>query len=254
MEVWAHRGRTSPTELGNSSKNFISCYSLGVTGIETDVSLTADGRMIIYHPGSTYPNLTKMNWHDIDWSIFDVMTLSQFLNSLRAYKKLSCCLEIKSDSKKLIEQIVGDIEYRGLEERVFITAFQKKINLPFISTESDGESLLYAKKLNNKIKTHLIANWPSNLPKIAEQYSPDMISFGWLQEPRAVRLISGSIFTILVKTRNFREDIKKVKAMGIKVIGGIVNDARSMDYLIDLGVDGIMTDNPTLAMTPKEER
>ncbi len=253
MEIWSHRGRASPNELGNSSNNFMASHHLGVTGVEKDVSLTADERIIIYHPGSTYPDLTKMTWRDIEDSIFDVMTLSGFLNLMRSYREILCCLDLKHNSKKLVEEIVWEIGYRGLEERVFLTAFQQKIRIPFISTESNAHLLLQAKRIDNRIKTHLIANWPINLPKLAEQYHPDMISFGWLQEPRPMRIVSRNLFKLLVTTRHFRDDIKKVKGMGIKVLGGIVNDIDSMRYLADLGVDGLMTDNATLGMTFKDK-
>lgn len=257
MEIWAHRGRASPNQLGNSTSNFIASINLGVTGIETDICFTADKKIIVYHPGSTHPDLSKMNWRDIDNSIFHITTLSEFLNLIRADRRISCCLDIKQNSKELVEKIVWEIGYRRLQDRVFLTAFDRKMSLPFFSTETDGSILNYAKesadKLGEKIRTHLIVTWPSNIPKVAREYQPDMISIGWLLEPKLIRVASRSLFKLLASTRNLHKDVREMKAMGIKVLGGIVNNTQSMLYLAELGIDGIMTDDITLGMSFKEE-
>src|SRR3989344_1882939 len=177
MEIWAHRGRASPEKLGNSISDFMDCYHLPVTGIETDVSLTADNRPIIYHPGNTYPDLTKMTWREIQNSIFDVLSLSSFLRSLKCYSKMSCLLDIKQDSEELVEKVVRTIADHRLQDRVFITAFQKRlvipltnIAIPLIDVESGVELLIFAKKIDPQIKTHLIALWPWDLPKLVRKY------------------------------------------------------------------------------------
>ncbi|MDP3696901.1 MAG: glycerophosphodiester phosphodiesterase [Candidatus Taylorbacteria bacterium] len=253
MEILAHRGRVSPDKLGNTRSDFISCHLLGVDWVEADACLTADGEVIIYHPGSTRPDLSKMTWPEIERSILNVLDLNNFLTLLKAFRGIRCCLDIKQNSEELLRKLVETIIRMGMEDIVYLTAFQQKIRIPFISIESNANLLLRAKRIDSRIKTHLIANWPINLPKLAEQRHPDMISFGWLQEPIPIRVVSRNLFKLLVITRYFHDDIKKVKDMGIKVLGGIVNDVDSMRYLADLGVEGIMTDDATLGMTFKKE-
>jgi len=253
MEIWTHRGRFSPYDPGNSLNNFIANYRLGVTGIEMDASFTADGRIIIYHPGSTYPDLSKMKWQDINNSIFSVMTLTEFLSLVRSYPKILCCLDLKHNSEKLVEKIISEISYRGLQDRIYLTAFDRKLNLSLVSTETSVKMLSHAKKIDETIKTHLIVSWPSNLPKLVAQYHPDMMSIGWLQEPKLMHIVSFPLFKLFVITRLFSHDIKTVQSMGVKVLAGIINDASSMNYFADMGVDGIMTDDAILGMKFKEE-
>ena len=250
MEIWAHRGRASPDKLGNSINDFMSCYRLNISGVETDVSLTTDGRPIIYHPGSTQPDLTKMTWREIQNSIFDVLPLSSFLSSLKGYSQMSCCLDIKQDSEQLVEEIVKAVADQMLQDRVFVTAFQKKLTFPPFNMESDGKLLLLAKKLDPATKTHLIASFPFNLPAIAEKYQPQAISFGWLDNSPMTKLF----FQLAIKPFvGLKKQIALTKEMGVKVWGGIVNEPEAMLYFTDLGADGIMTDDAVLGMKFKKE-
>ena len=237
MEIWSHRGRTSSDELGNSFRNFMTAYYSGVAGIETDISLTADKKIIIYHPGSTRPDLALMNWRDIKNSIFNnVADLNAFLNLLSGLSGIKCCLDIKQNSEELVEEAVKSVLRKKLKDRIYFTAFQKKISR--LGIESDGQLLLLTKEICPTAKTHLIAIWPSNLLELAEKYNPDMISFGWLQEPRLNKLVSKTLFKIIAKKTNLAEQIKEIKNRGIKTLAGIFNDPKDVLYFSDLGVDG----------------
>lgn len=244
MEVWSHRGRTLPDEFGNSLKSFLTAYNLGVTGIETDISFTIDEEVIIYHPGSTEPNLVRMSWRDIENSIFNVIDLNTFLNLLAACPGIMCCLDIKQYSEELVRKAVEAVVEKGLEDRIYFTAFQKR--MPWLTIESDGKLLVLAKEICPRIKTQLIVTWPANLPKLAEKYRPDAMSFGWLQEPSSLRFISKVLFKMNAKRVNLKKQIEEVKQRNIKVWAGIFNDPQDMLYYMDLGVNGIFTDNPRL--------
>lgn len=254
MEILAHRGRTSPHELGNSLKNFISAYNLGVTAIEADLSFTADKKAIIYHPASTDPNLVNMNWRDIDNSVFNVMDLRSFLGLIKSFSNIICCLDIKQNSEELVKKAVEMISYNGLQNQVYLTAFQKRSRI--LNFETGGELLIHAKRLNPDIRTHLIATLPFNLTGIVKKYNPDAISFGWLPNHK----VSQIFFKMLVKPfADLENQIKEVKKMGIakkmevKVWAGIFNTTEDMEYFAHLGVDGIMTDNAILGMKFKRE-
>ena len=245
MEIWAHRGRTSKDQLGNSYDNFLSVYNLGITGFETDICLTKDGKVIIYHPGSTRPDLTSMTRDEINGSILSAMSLSFFLDFLKS-SKMHCCLDIKQYSPKLVREAVKGITERGLEDKVYLTAFQRQMSYPPFHIESDGRLLTMAKKMNPNIKTHVIVTWPFNLMKIYEKYRPDVISFGWLHEPPIMGLISRTVFKTLSSTRNLSEQVEEVKFKGVKILAGIFNDPEEMLYFADMGVHGIMTDEPQI--------
>ena len=246
MEIWAHRGRSEINELGNSLKNFIASYRLGISGIETDVCFTADWKAIIYHPGSTklkqYKtklDLTSLTWPVINNSIFNVMDLDSFLDLATTLDDLQFCIDIKQDSLYLVETVVKAVTDRGLQNRVYLTAFQCQI--PGFGLESNAGLLLNAKEINPTIKTHMIAVWPSNIVKLVKKYKLDAISFGWLPDS----FISKRLFKLLVFDEfKLRDQIMEVQKMGIKVWAGIFNKEDDLVYFIKSGVDGIFTDRP----------
>ncbi len=245
MEIWSHRGRASPCEFGNSTRSFISALNMNITGIETDICFTPDNKIVVYHPRSTKPDLAEMRWKDISNSIFKIPTLDEFLDLFGLYPDKKCCLHIQQDSKALISMAIDRIAHYKLQSRVYITAFQARVPLPPFRMETNCETLLYAKQTCPEIKTHMMAVWPFNLPRLADKYQPDAISFGWLQEPAIVRMASKSLFKTIATISDIKRQVETVKDMGIKVWGGICNEPEEMLYFIDLGVDGIVTDDPT---------
>lgn len=134
----------------------------------------------------------------------------------------------------------------GLESEIYLTAFQKR--MPVLGLESGRELLEYAKEIFPEIKTHMIVAWPNNLPRLVKAYRPDIISLGWLTEPFTIKLMSKALYQFMTLTVDLKSQIKDVREMDVKVLGGIVNNPDDMTYFEDLGVDGIMTDNPYEAL------
>ncbi len=219
---------------------------LGVTGIEADISFSLDKEIIIYHPGTTEPDYTKLTWKEIQTTKFPIVRLSDLFVFLKNSPQLQCCLDIKQNSKELVRKTIVAIIGFGLEERVYLTAFQKRI--PQLDMESDASLLTYAKWICPGIKTHIIVSWPFNLVGIAEKYQPDAISFGWLQEPWWLWLISRPFFKTVSLFVNLKKQVREMKKRDIKIGAGIINKPKDMLYFANLGVDGIVTDNPRLLM------
>ncbi|MBI2065162.1 MAG: glycerophosphodiester phosphodiesterase [Candidatus Yanofskybacteria bacterium] len=245
MEVWSHRGRTSQKQLGNSYTGFLSLNNMEITGIETDICLTKDREVIIYHPKSVTPDPKLLTLEEIRYSIFDIMDLDLFLLYLK-YSQVCCCLDIKQNSNHLVEMAVEAIVRHGLQDRVYLTAFQKSMDCPPFNIESDGQLLILAKRICPEIKTHVIVAWPYDLLKIADKYQPNAISIGWLLEPPVVGLMSRTIFKTLSSVVNLSEQIEKIKLRGIRVLAGVFNNPEDMLYFASMGVDGIMTDEPKI--------
>jgi len=255
VEIWAHRGRSQPTDFGNTLSDFKMAQCLGVTGIETDISFSLDKEVIIYHPGTTEQDYTKLTWKEIQATGFPIVRLSDLFVFLKNNPRLQCCLDIKENSKELVRKVVVAIIGADLEERVHLTAFQKRI--PRLKMESDVSLLIYAKWICPGIKTHIITPWPINLVGIAERYRPDAISFGWLQEPWWLRLIGQPFFKGISLAVNLKKQVREARKIrkGMKIWAGVVNEPKDMLYFIGLGIDGIVTDNPRLlkALLDKKE-
>lgn len=238
MEIWAHRGRLIPDLSGNTLADFQGVYDVGVHGIETDVCFTildkyGPQQPIIYHPDP----------EDGSNSITKAPHLDDFLAFLKIRPNLSCFLEPKENNEKLIDVIVRKITKYELENWVYLTVCQ--IRVPHLGLEASTKLIFRARAQNPKIKIHLIATFPFSLSALARKYNPDVISIGWLPESK---LSMWFFKTFLVKIINLKHQIRQVQNMGLKIIGGIVNDKESFEYLANLGVDGIMTDNSAAAM------
>ncbi len=236
MEIWAHRGKTAPENLGNNLNDFRVCADTRITGIETDIRLDSGKRVIIHHPG------TK----------FRLLDLENFLDFLQECPDLECSLDLKQDSEELVDKAVCAVTRRNLEKRVYLTAFEKKISA--LGMESDARLLVYAKKLNPEIRTHIMAVFPFNLPLLADKYNPDAISFGWLQEPFLMKILSKNIFRTIAGFADIKAMIVNLKKRRIITWGGVVNNPKDMLYLADLGVDGIVTDDSKTLMSLVAQR
>ena len=241
MEIWAHRGRSTPSSQGNTYLDFARCNQHGVNGIETDICMTPDGKVIICHPGTLTPDPSKMTWRGIKQSRLTVLSLNDFLVMIRSFGNVSCTLDIKMYSIDLVREAVRAISTYHLEDRVYLTTFQRKV--PQFPMETDAKLLLFAKKINPKIKTHIMAVFPANLPGLVHKYSPDAISFGWLNDPPWLALVSKNVFKATASLVNLPSQVSYLKDRGIKVWGGIVNNHTDMEYLAGLGVDGLVTDD-----------
>lgn len=246
MEIWAHRLRIGTIDFGNSLAGLRMLRQIGVAGVEADVSFSKDKEIIIYHPGALSPDLTTLTWQEIISTRFPIITLNDLLEFMVIKPGMKCCLDIKQNSKELVKKTVESVTWHGLEDDIYLTAFQKRI--PILGLESGKELLEYAKEICPEIKTHIIATWPNNLPKLAKTYRPDLISLGWLKEPFVIKVISRSLFEVVSITTDLKTQIEEVLEMGVKVLGGVVNNVDDMNYFSELGVNGIMTDNPYQAM------
>ena len=130
MEIWVHRGKINPADLGNNLDSFRTVHDLGATGIETDISFTSNRKVIIYHPGSLNRNLNSFSLHEIknmSGLPFPILTLENLLEFMLSLPDFQCLLELKQDSRELIEAVVELISKAGLEKRILLTSFQRKL-------------------------------------------------------------------------------------------------------------------------------
>ena len=241
MEIWVHRGKINPADLGNNLDSFRTVHDLGATGIETDISFTSNRKVIIYHPGSLNRNLNSFSLHEIknmSGLPFPILTLENLLEFMLSLPDFQCLLELKQDSRELIEAVVELISKAGLEKRILLTSFQRKLLI--LDFETGADLLTHARTINPAIRTHIIANFPFNLTAIAEKYRPNMISLGWLPNRNDSKIFYKCV---IEPFGQIRQRIAEVKSMGIKIIGGILDSHEDINHFMHLGADGIMTND-----------
>lgn len=270
FKIFAHRGgdfrRKNITP--NSLKAFEESYAVGANGIETDICLSKDGEPIICHPGLLRPDPPHMKWTEIKEQYPFIPHFSDLLDYFHRQPFIKCFLDIKVNSEELVGKICDGILKAKLPEKIILTAPRKRIGIAGLY--ADGRLLTYAQErgrecveqslgnYSGRILTHVIDVWPVDMARTAEQFQPDYISFGWLNDSRLSRLAFNLIFKIKVVDPfiELADEIRRAKAkvFGMKVFGGIANTEKEIRYLLDAGVGGIVTDNPVLAVKIRDSK
>lgn len=242
--VIAHRGGRS---LGpeNTIYTFRRAVELGVDVLEMDLQTTGDGALIIMHDrevdrttNGTGPvhNFTLAEIQQLDagyrWSPensnsyplrskgISVPTLAEVF---KAFPETRMNIEIKSSQVNTIQDLCRTIRVNGMSEKVLVACFD-------------------AGKLGE---------FRSVCPEVATSTgASEAVIFYWLQWAKMESAYSPSAQALqvpetygsrMITTRRF---VEAARARNMHVHVWTVNDRDSMKRLIDLGVDGIMTDYP----------
>jgi len=212
-----HRGAAALAPE-NTMPSFVKAYECGATAIEFDVRLTKDGVPIIYHD-SNFKRLTGFNAYVTDVSFEEtkklrvkgeapIPTLEEVLEF--ASGKLAVDIELKVVG--IEKETVNLLRKYGLEDKALITSF-----LPTVL----GEIKNIAPDIEVGV---LLEEWNDEYLDIARRID-------------AYALLPP--YTIVT-----REMVDKIKGSGYALIVWTVNDPREAEKLLEMGVDGIITDDP----------
>lgn len=236
--VMPHRGGCNES-LENSWVALEHAYSLGYKYFETDVRATKDNVVVIYHDDT----LERVNNHagrveDMTWeelshiSYSDGSQIVRLEDALKKYSDLNFNIDIKNDH--VVEpfiQLLNDMP--EVQERILVASFSsnrlKKIRAAF----------------SGRVKTSLGMSEVIKL-KLASTLTISPRLFG-VPSPRqgvvAVQ-VPMKFGIIKVVTKRF---ISACHRQGMAVQVWVIDDPEEMEFLIDMGVDGIFTDSPSLA-------
>lgn len=251
FNIYVHRGgdfshkKISP----NSLRAFEESYAIGANGIETDICFSGDGEPIICHPGLLNPDPSKMKWKDIRKSYYHILHFNDLIEYLIRRPSIICLLDLKINSDKLVETICDSLEGMDLRDRIFLTA--SKTSIRIADLYSDAKLLAYAKRISRQhLKTHIIEIWPTHMPQTIERFHPDMISFGWLNDFWPSKMLFNLVFRtkIIGPLIDLPKRVRMIQSTNTLILGGIANKPKDIIFLANSGVDGIITDNPALAV------
>ena len=242
--VIAHRGGRS---LGpeNTIYTFKRAVKLGVDVLEMDLQTTADGTLVIIHDREvdrttngrgpvedfTLTEIKKLDagyrWSPENSSSYPLrgrgISIPTLAEVFKAFPKTRMNIEIKSSQVNTIQDLCRTIRVNGMSEKVLVACFDAgrlgefRSVCPEVATSTGASEAV-------------IFYW-LQWAKMESAYSPSAQA---LQVPEAY----GSR---MITTRRFLE---AARARNMRVHVWTVNDMDSMKRLIDLGVDGIMTDYP----------
>jgi glycerophosphoryl diester phosphodiesterase len=146
-----------------------------------------------------------------------------------------------ADPETFARAVVAVIREAGLETRAIVQSF-------------DWRTLAIVRSIAPEIRTSYLTaerNWLNNVQAGRPDASPwlgglDIDDFGG-SVPRAIASLHGDIWSPYFRDVT-AEEVKEAHALGLEVHVWTVNDAAQMTELAGMGVDGIITDYPNVAV------
>ena len=225
---FAHRGGALEGEE-NTLPAFRHAVSLGYTHVELDVHATRDGVVVIHHDdtlqrlcGDTRA-IAAMDWAELQ----TIRTrggapIPRLDDLLEEFPELFVAIEAKSHS--VVAPLAGLIARMNALERICIGAFD-----PARTRQARallGPDLLWS-PAHGQVARLWAAGW--GLPLALDDFAVVQVPVSW----RGIPLV----------TPRF---LRAAHQRGIHVQVWTVNDTDHMQRLLDWGVDGLMTDRPSL--------
>ena len=234
LKVLAHRGGAEES-YENTTESFEYSQSLGCEFIETDVQVSSDGIPYIFHDNDLKRILNKevrfdsLSSNEIDdLSIFNSCKIPKLSDTLLRFPNL--CFQIDFKTDEVVMPALDVINDMNVFDRVCIASFNSK---RLRNVRSLYPDLCISMGPNEVFKTLLAS---LNLFK-------GEIPGDCLQIPM-------SYYGIKIVSKRF---VDFVHSRGLKIMIWTINDIETFKYLIDLGVDGIITDKPKLLFQTIEE-
>ena len=259
----------------NTIEGFEYILDNDIIAIEFDVLLTKDEIPVITHDFYLSKAITRNsegNWLSKDGPRISDLTSSQlemfdvggvdksssygrlypeqaFLSDVRIPKltdllDLACLpkgqnlfllLEIKSEpsvkQSTVIENIVFEIEKRSMASRTVLHSFDWDLL---------EECNRLAPNMPRSYLSQLSENLDNTYDKPAEETSPDLLSFK-RSIPEAISVAGGHLWCPYFKDVTV-DLITEAHSFGLPVCTWTVNDVEDIENMIDIGVDGIITD------------
>jgi glycerophosphoryl diester phosphodiesterase len=141
------------------------------------------------------------------------------------------------------KRVVAEIRKHGMAERTMIQSF-------------DWRTLQVVQKEAPEIRTMYLSSPRTLKPEADGRPSPWLAGFAPEQHgsvPKAVKAAGGKIWAPN-QTYLTPELLAEARSLGITVIPWTVNDPKMMTKLLDMGVDGIITDRPDLVKAELAKR
>ena len=227
VEVLAHRGGAEES-YENTLESFEYSQSLGCKFIETDVQVSSDGIPYIFHDDDLKriceipKKFDSLKSDEIDsLTIFKNHKIPKLEDALNKFPDLSFQIDFKTD--EVVEPALNVIQKTNSTDRVCIASFSSK---RLERVRSISPNLCISMGPNEVFKTLLSRYKLNKRPLKGDCLQVPMKYYG-----------------LTIVTKKF---VEYLKSKDIKIMVWTINDVETFKYLIQLDVDGIITDKPKL--------
>lgn len=240
MFVIAHRGANKFAPQNTIEAFRIACEQ-GSDGVETDIRITRDGKLVLCHNNTVnktsngkgkiaklyfdeLENLDFGSWFGSRYCNTVIPTLDAFLEAMKGTDISILDIElkpVKSTNISFVAEVLYKVNEYGLSDKLLISSF-------------DEEILKKVKALDSNIKTGLL--YPSVSDAVIRK----------VKSPISKAVKYG--YDYLLPQHSYVSEglIRKAHKAGIKVAPWTVNDISLLDKLYAWDADGVITDYPNI--------
>jgi glycerophosphoryl diester phosphodiesterase len=243
--LYAHRG-ASAERPENTMPAFERAMEVGVDALEMDVHLTRDGHFVVAHDETTQRTTgARLAWRDIDledarrldvgWGFVAKdgtrpfagkgITVSTFDEVLHAFSRVHINVDLKGEYS--VAPMLELLRRHDAEDRVTLASFQTATAVRVRRAGYGGETALSQYEVGTMFA----------MPAVL-----------WRQLP-----FTGNAAQIPTHQGPLRFDrapfIAKCHSVGLRVDFWTIDDVTEAQRLLDLGADGIMTNDPAALKT-----
>ncbi|MET0391242.1 MAG: glycerophosphodiester phosphodiesterase family protein [Polyangiales bacterium] len=228
----AHRG--APGEhVENTLPSFWTALAYGADVLELDVRMSADGHIVVSHDATgsrvfgvdraisatRYSDIKSWRVRGASGLLYEPAGLSEVLE---AFPSAALNIDVKQDRPDMLPSLLDLIMGHAAEERVLLTSFSARTlgriralgyHGPLGMSQRDAAFFLLGPRL------------PSLMPRGGAQRLQLPVRYGKLQLAT-------------------RANIERAHAAGLRIDFWVVNNVVEAERLLDLGADGIVTDDP----------
>ncbi|MEM9465351.1 MAG: glycerophosphodiester phosphodiesterase [Actinomycetota bacterium] len=232
---FAHRGGAG-VHPENTMRAFRHAVELGFGYLETDVHLTRDGVLVAFHDDALdrvtdrEGAIADLSWAEVAEARIDgTDPIPRFDELVGAFPDARINIDPKDD--RVVEALAEAIRELGLEDRVCVTAFSRRRTRRVKALVGPG-----------------LCTGGAALATLAV-----LAGVGRRLFTREVDVLQVPVRVgrLTIVTRRF---VARAHAWGIHVHVWTIDDPVEMERLLDLEVDGIMTDQPETLRTVFEAR
>ncbi|MBJ7489761.1 MAG: glycerophosphodiester phosphodiesterase [Ilumatobacteraceae bacterium] len=225
--AFAHRGGTSAAPE-NTLRAFNDAVTLGYRYIETDVHATSDGKLVAFHDNDLQRTCGKP-WRieETDWSTLSTARIAGtdpiplLIDLLTTWPDVRINIDCKSDAA--MQPLIDTIRSTNCLDRICVGSFSDK-RLRHIRSEL-GPGLCTS--MGPKEVARLVLGSTTGIPINPSQHA--------LVAQVPVR--QGPIPVVT------RKSIARAHQLGLQVHVWTIDDPIEIGQLLDLGVDGVMSDD-----------
>ncbi|MBS0578542.1 MAG: glycerophosphodiester phosphodiesterase [Proteobacteria bacterium] len=284
FDIEAHRGGRA-LRPENTLQSFANALSMGVDTLELDMGVTKDGVVVVSHERGLNPDLARgpdgryltkgipyvqltlaeVKKYDVgqirpgsDYAArfpdqlavpgTRIPTLAEVFDLVRRSKDPHVRLNIETkidpthpdeslDPQHFVDAVLGVLRREHFMDRVMIESFDWR-TLQLLQKQAPQIPTVYLTQVEQP-EENLYLDRPS--PWTA---GFDPVKYG-RSVPRAVKAAGGRIWSPLYTDIDQRA-VDEAHALGLTIVAWTVNDPEAMGRLIDMGVDGIISDRPDL--------